>query len=233
LFVRAEEPFFSSQFWIPSGNTPSQGEEMLKRRLQQLLPHYTPINNYKHPDLLHSTGWNMELDVYYPDLQLAFEYHGQQHYRHMLQGAFLRQLRRDSEKHEACRKHNITLITIPFWWDGELSSLANTIHKYKPDVILTGFPIVQNSREREAIPDISPNIQRGIEAVNNDPAARFIPYAKYLDFIDPEATYVCSLFCCYKLYSFRVLAENLFSVRSAWNGNSFVLPKSCPPTPVV
>ena len=29
----------------------------------------------------------------------------------------------------------ITLITIPFWWDGLLPSLASTIHLKRPDVV--------------------------------------------------------------------------------------------------
>jgi hypothetical protein len=38
-------------------------------------------------------------------------------------------------KYAACAKLGITLIEIPYWWDGSIDSLANTIHKYRPDLI--------------------------------------------------------------------------------------------------
>ncbi len=41
---------------------------------------------------------------------------------------------RDQQKKLACLRMGITLITVPFWWDGELSSLATTVHRMRPDV---------------------------------------------------------------------------------------------------
>jgi hypothetical protein len=71
----------------------------------------------------------MELDIWIPELSLAFEYQGIQHYRisNVFESEFLRIQRNDMEKKKACQYHGITLISIPYWWDYTISSLAATI----------------------------------------------------------------------------------------------------------
>lgn len=44
-------------------------------------------------------------------------------------------MKRDEEKREECKNRNISLIEIPFWWDGKPESLIATIHRIRPDVI--------------------------------------------------------------------------------------------------
>ncbi len=41
---------------------------------------------------------------------------------------------RDQRKKLACLELGINVITIPYWWNGELSSLATTIHMVRPDI---------------------------------------------------------------------------------------------------
>ena len=62
--------------------------------------------DYKHPQLVHSSGHTMELDVYIEPLKLAVEYQGQQHYSpsYWTGKDFAQQLMRDEEKRKACKQ---------------------------------------------------------------------------------------------------------------------------------
>lgn len=55
-------------------------------------------------------------------------------------GFFFRQLVRDEEKRIACEAEGITLIEVPYWWDGNVASLMATIKSARPD-LLTDFPL--------------------------------------------------------------------------------------------
>jgi hypothetical protein len=77
----------------------------------------------------------MELDIYYPDLSLALEYQGEQHFKDSFGNLQIQQIR-DKEKQEACKKQGITLIPVPFWWDTKEKSLAATIQIYRPELLL-------------------------------------------------------------------------------------------------
>lgn len=75
----------------------------------------------------------IELDVFIPNLSLAFEYQvitsnnkrickGEQHHRQVSKGKDLMPFteareRTDIFKQDACKKLGIDLIAIPFWWD--------------------------------------------------------------------------------------------------------------------
>jgi len=94
--------------------------------------------NFKHPELVFSnTEKSIELDIFLPSLNMAFEYQGQHHYRfHFLFGSpqMARQLERDEEKRRLCKGKGISLIEVPYWWDGQLSSLCATIRKCRPEI---------------------------------------------------------------------------------------------------
>ena len=78
----------------------------------------------------------MQLDVFVPDLKLALEYHGRQHYEDVYAfGAQEDTSYRDSQKREACRQNGITLVEVPYWWDFDRESLAATIHARRPDLL--------------------------------------------------------------------------------------------------
>lgn len=70
----------------------------------------------------------MELDVFVPQLKLAFEYQGLHHYTEVpMFGPLDLYIRRDERKRRACEKLGIKLVEVPFWWDNRPHSLASTI----------------------------------------------------------------------------------------------------------
>ncbi len=87
-----------------------------------------------------------DVDVFVPSLSLALEYNGEYHYKFVpmyprddfLYSFFIHYsplvAGRDVKKKLACTQLGIHLISIPYWWDGELSSLATTIHHARPDI---------------------------------------------------------------------------------------------------
>ena len=82
----------------------------------------------------------MEIDIYLPKYSLAFEYQGEHHFAIP---SFLRNekimediKKKDEEKIESCRKEQITLIIIPFWWKKNKNDLIATIHHFNPKIIL-------------------------------------------------------------------------------------------------
>ncbi len=73
------------------------------------------------PDFLNNnvTGCKLELDCYNPELKLAIEYNGRQHYEyvpffHKNKEAMLNQKYRDEMKKTKCIQNGITLIEVPY-----------------------------------------------------------------------------------------------------------------------
>jgi hypothetical protein len=97
------------------------------------------------------SGAIVELDIYLPQIKLAFEYQGEQHFYdiHFL-GSKWSQQQRDNEKKQLCIENGITLIEVPYWWDFEKESLMGTIYKQRPELFLK--PV-----EAQPIPNQPPN----------------------------------------------------------------------------
>lgn len=77
----------------------------------------------------------MELDVYVPDINLALEYQGKQHYVNILSvGEQKLYSQRDEEKRAICERAEITLIQVPYWWDWKKESLAASISNLRPEL---------------------------------------------------------------------------------------------------
>jgi hypothetical protein len=84
-----------------------------------------PAMKYKH------TQKPMYFDVWIPMYNLAVEYNGIQHYMehgfvHTHEGLF-RQSKRDKEKITQCKIFDITILSIPFWWQNEVEVVAQML----------------------------------------------------------------------------------------------------------
>lgn len=97
----------------------SKGESECRRVMQYLFK--KQFTNSR-PDFLRNpvTGgnFNLELDCYDPELKIAVEYNGIQHYKyipyfHKNKEAFLNQKYRDTLKERMCKDHGVILITVP------------------------------------------------------------------------------------------------------------------------
>ena len=109
------QPVFEKQ----SNKYESKGESECRRVLQKIFN--KPFNSVR-PDFLRNpvTGnnHNLELDCYDPELKLAVEYNGEQHYKyvpyfHKNKEAFHNQKYRDLIKRQMCRDNGVHLIEVP------------------------------------------------------------------------------------------------------------------------
>ena len=138
----------------PLGSKKSQ--YILKSMLQTLFPEQEIVEEYRHSSLS-----NLELDYYLPQLKLAFEYQGQQHYTEQ---SFIRPLsiikQLDNLKLQKATELGITVIRIPFWWDKKINNLIGTIIQIRPDIIDLINININNSidnNEYKPIPHIQPS----------------------------------------------------------------------------
>eukprot|EP01114_Cavostelium_apophysatum_P019197 TRINITY_DN611_c0_g1_i1.p1 TRINITY_DN611_c0_g1~~TRINITY_DN611_c0_g1_i1.p1 ORF type:complete len:842 (-),score=138.94 TRINITY_DN611_c0_g1_i1:636-3161(-) len=113
----------------------SKSQEKAWNILKPLIPDL--LMNYLHPQMVHAkSNANMELDFWSPSLRLALEYQGRQHYEQSFPVKSLSEQRsRDVEKTSACQSLGITLVRIPYWWNGLAEELIATIHQVRPDVL--------------------------------------------------------------------------------------------------
>eukprot|EP01126_Amoeba_proteus_P062279 TRINITY_DN8440_c0_g1_i18.p1 TRINITY_DN8440_c0_g1~~TRINITY_DN8440_c0_g1_i18.p1 ORF type:complete len:473 (-),score=86.32 TRINITY_DN8440_c0_g1_i18:2687-4105(-) len=119
------------------------GQRWLKVVLSRLLPPNTELHeNFLHHQLFWDTTTNiqnMELDIWVPEYNLALEYQGEQHYFDVHEaygpnGTTAMYKERDLKKKQACFENGITLVAVPYWWDGQQESLASTLHLLRPDI---------------------------------------------------------------------------------------------------
>jgi hypothetical protein len=102
---------------VSSSNT-SKGEAECKRAIEHITG--KPFSKSR-PIFLKNevTGHLLELDCYNPELGLAVEYNGIQHYQftpmfHKTKDAFFNTKYRDRIKAELCEKAGVTLIVVPY-----------------------------------------------------------------------------------------------------------------------
>ncbi len=120
--------------------------------LCSIFPDVTVAYNFRAPHLRFPDSQSaFELDIAIPELALAFEYQGQQHFHDTgLLGHFKRRQECDLFKVKICHDEGITLIAVPYWWDKKVSSLKATIQQVRPDLI-TGSVCCEPIRSKKLI----------------------------------------------------------------------------------
>eukprot|EP01114_Cavostelium_apophysatum_P005575 TRINITY_DN16765_c0_g1_i1.p1 TRINITY_DN16765_c0_g1~~TRINITY_DN16765_c0_g1_i1.p1 ORF type:complete len:534 (-),score=82.26 TRINITY_DN16765_c0_g1_i1:2-1603(-) len=111
---------------------PSKTQISIFAALQQLFPSDDVHLDLKLTSLL-GVKSNFSLDVAVPELKLAFEYQGEQHYQDLtFTGKAQRQ--RDQRKRDLLKSEGITLIEVPYWRDRLIGSLVATILNVRPEL---------------------------------------------------------------------------------------------------
>jgi hypothetical protein len=72
--------------------------------------------------IIPETGEYAEIDIYMPSLALGIEYQEKHHYitSDQVHVPLQKTQTRDALKRKLIEEKGITLVTIPFWWDGVL-----------------------------------------------------------------------------------------------------------------
>lgn len=118
MAVSEESTIFHQPTQPPIVAGKSRGEQIACRFLER---YYGRAFKTCRPDFLKNpeTGQNLELDGYNPELKIACEYNGQQHYvypnsYHKTKEEFISQVRRDQWKLRRCEEEGVYLIRIPY-----------------------------------------------------------------------------------------------------------------------
>lgn len=127
-------------------------------KLKELLPNVDIIEDFNHPDLAwEKIKYPIQLDIWVPEYNLALEYQGEHHYYdlHTAYGTGSTSkmfFERDQEKKNMCLDKGITLVCIPYWWNGKTNSLSSTLHQTYPTLFpKTDSPPIPTSPAQESI----------------------------------------------------------------------------------
>lgn len=112
----------------------SHWELQMKEVLEQELPKYIFIDNGKFSFMRSPKGAPLELDRYYPEIEVAFEFDGEQHYTyneffHKSQEQFEYYQLCDKIKNRECEERGITLIRIRQGKYKDASTFRDLLHK--------------------------------------------------------------------------------------------------------
>ncbi len=132
------------------GSHQYKSETQVLLMLVSSLPGVSILRHYLYRDC--GKSHSMEFDIFMPQVAVAVEYQGEQHYHPvpLLGNITAAQAINDQNKRAACEEHGITLIEIPYWWDRRRESLLATVYQHRPDLISTGI-------SWHAIPAIKPS----------------------------------------------------------------------------
>ena len=117
-------------------------QRWLATMLSDLLHSEEMLVDDSHPEL------KCQLDVYFPHLNLAFEYQGAQHYEQIgVYGDVSDRMARDETKAARCLSKGISLITVPFWWNKKRPALLTAILAERPDLFTNRLaPFLKEAR---------------------------------------------------------------------------------------
>eukprot|EP01126_Amoeba_proteus_P003767 TRINITY_DN11269_c0_g1_i1.p1 TRINITY_DN11269_c0_g1~~TRINITY_DN11269_c0_g1_i1.p1 ORF type:complete len:170 (-),score=28.72 TRINITY_DN11269_c0_g1_i1:103-612(-) len=131
-------PWISEKFTL-MGKKSSQ--RLLYTVLQTLISAENLIfEDYLHPDILWNSDQHVSFDVFVLKYNLAFEYQGEQHYHDLsrfygMNSRFLLNFVRDEVKRVKCQNMGITLVVVPYWWNGQPDSLVRLISLVQPNFL--------------------------------------------------------------------------------------------------
>ena len=128
------------QFQFPDVNFDLNKKDFSKRtsqrwlflQVQKLFPDEEIVEDYFHPEISRETGFAVQFDIFLVNKNIAIEYHGKHHYIDIPEGFAPLHVyqNRDKEKENICKRYDIQLIIIPYWWDNTLDSLRVTLDKF-------------------------------------------------------------------------------------------------------
>lgn len=103
--------------------------------VRALFPQQEIKTDFKHPGLVFPSTFKMiELDIFLPKLNLAFEYNGHQHYHYNALWGQSEAMQEDAIKFNLCSAAGITLIQIPYWWDYSLREVIKILKHRCPQI---------------------------------------------------------------------------------------------------
>jgi len=111
-------------------------EKYLLLLLEKIFPNTEILSNFTHKKLRYANSEKpMQLDVFLPELNLAFEYQGKQHFSQLrVYGEVGERMEKDVEKEVEVKKEGITLITIPFWWNQKEETILRSLFRERPEL---------------------------------------------------------------------------------------------------
>jgi len=99
-----------------------KNQKRLFRIVKEIYPDEEIIFDFKHHGMrFKSSNYPMELDIWLPNLNLAFEYQGEQHYDDP------EVMKRDEEKRNACEVTGIRLVEVPCTWNASKEYVVNLL----------------------------------------------------------------------------------------------------------
>lgn len=92
----------------------SRGEYLMCEYLELLLPDNTPFDNMRYAWLVNSqTNQTLEIDRYYPELKVGFEFQGEQHFHQVAgMGDYKQIAYLDRLKKSLCKQRGILLVPV-------------------------------------------------------------------------------------------------------------------------
>ena len=99
-----------------------KNQKRLFRIVKEIYPEEEIKFDFKHHGMrFKSSNYPMELDIWLPNLNLAFEYQGEQHYDDP------KVMKRDEEKRNACEVAGIRLVEVPCTWNASKEYVVNLL----------------------------------------------------------------------------------------------------------